>query len=243
MSTPAPSCRRPFSPLASWQQVQPRESQAFLRRAFSRWGRPERLRVDNGTPWGASDGLPTGLVLWLAGLDVWVDHNPACCPQDNGVVERSQGTGKKWAEPGQCDHVPQLQQHLDEADTRQRERYPYRQGQSRMAFCPGLRHAGRYYSEAWERRHWQWVLAAELLAGVVVERQVDKSGRVSLYSRNCYVGKSWAGQRVWVRYDPQGRRWMFSDQNNQLLAYQEAPELSRERIVNLTATDARSKRP
>jgi transposase InsO family protein len=95
-----------------------------LRQAFARWGRPRRLRVDNGTPWGATDGLPTGLVLWLAGLGVGVDHNPACRPQDNGVVERSQGTGKNWAEPGQCDSAAQLQRGLDEADARQRERYP-----------------------------------------------------------------------------------------------------------------------
>ncbi len=85
-------------------------------------------------------------------------------------------------------------------------------------------------------------MAAELLAGVVVARQVDKAGCVSLYSRNRYVGKSWAGQRLWVRYDPEGQRWMFSDAANRLLAYQEAPELSRARIVNLTATDGRSKR-
>ena len=26
--------------------------QAHLRRVFSRWGRPQRFRVDNGTPWG-----------------------------------------------------------------------------------------------------------------------------------------------------------------------------------------------
>jgi hypothetical protein len=242
MSTAVPSCRRPFSPLASWQQVQPRESQTFLRQAFARWGRPERLRVDNGTPWGASDGLPTGLVLWLAGLAVPVDHNPACRPQDNGVVERSQGTGKKWAEPSQCNNVAQLQRGLDEADRRQREQYPYRQGQSRLAILPSLKHSGRRYSLAWEQRHWCWDLVGELLAGVVVSRRVDKAGCVSLYSRNCYVGKTWAGQQVWVRYDPQGQRWTMSDEQNRLLAYREAPELSHERIVNLTATDGRSKR-
>jgi hypothetical protein len=242
MSTAGPSYRRPFSPLASWQQVHPRESQAFLRQAFTRWGRPQRLRVDNGTPWGATDGLPTGLELWLAGLAVGMDHNPACRPQDNGVVERSQGTGKNWAEPGQCDSVAQLQHGLDEADARQRDRYPYAGQASRSVVLPELAHSGRSYSAAWERRHWQWALAEELLAGVVVARQVDKAGCVSLYSRNRYVGKSWAGQRVWVRYDPEGHRWMFSDAGNRLLAYREAPELSQERIVNLTATDGRSKR-
>jgi hypothetical protein len=200
------------------------------------------LRVDNGTPWGATDGLPTALVLWLAGLGVAVAHNRAGRPQENGVVERSQGTGKNWAEPGQCERPEELQRRVDEADARQRESYPYRQGKSRMEVFPGLRHSGRFYSAAWERRHWSLASAEGLLAEVVVERQVDKSGCVSLYSRNRYVGKTWAGRSVWVRYDPQGHRWMFSDSDNRLLAHQQAPELSRERIVNLTATDGRSKR-
>ena len=158
------------------------------------------------------------------------------------MVERSQGTGKNWAEPGQCDSVAQLQQGLDEADARQRERYPYEGQASRALVFPGLAYSGRSYSVAWERRHWQWALAEQLLAGVVVARQVDKAGCVSLYSRNRYVGKTWTGQRVWVRYDPERHRWMFSDAENRVLAYQEAPELSRERIVNMTATDGRSKR-
>ena len=52
---------------------------------------------------GARAGdLPTDLALWLIGLGVGVDWNPPRRPQDNGVVERSQGTAKRWAEPGAC---------------------------------------------------------------------------------------------------------------------------------------------
>jgi hypothetical protein len=222
--------------------VPPQETQQFLRRAFRRWGRPQALRVDNGTPWGASDGLPTGLALWLAGLAVALHANPARRPQDNGVVERSQGTGKNWAEPGQCATPAALQRRLDEADARQRERYPYRDGPSRLAVFPELRASGRCYSQTWEQRHWELGLAAEYLAGFVVERRVDKSGRVSLYSRNVYVSRSLAGQAVWVRYDPEGQRWVCSDRDNRLLAYAAAAEISRERIMHLTATDGRSKR-
>jgi hypothetical protein len=69
-SAPGRSCRRRFSPQGSWARVPVGQSQRFLRRAFARWGRPEQVRVDNGTPWGARGELPTGLVLWLAGLGV-----------------------------------------------------------------------------------------------------------------------------------------------------------------------------
>jgi transposase InsO family protein len=152
--------------------------------------------MDNGTPWGASGGLPTALVLWLAGLGIGVLHNPPRCPQDNGVIERSQGTGKRWAEPWQCDGVADLQQRIDEADQRQRQRYPYRNGHSRSVVFPELWHSGRRYSEAWEQRHWDLGLAEALLSEQVVARQVDATGCVSLYSRNVYVGKSWARQTV-----------------------------------------------
>jgi hypothetical protein len=135
-----------------------------------------------------------------------------------------------------------LQRRFDEADERQRERYPHQRGQSRSQLYPGLRHSGRAYGRGWEARHWSLELAEELLAGLVVARQVDANGRVSLYSRNVYVGRSWAGTVVHVRYDPQGHLWMFSDADGRLLQRREAPEMSRARIIGLTATDARSKR-
>ena len=44
-------------------------------------------------------GVMLYLALWLIGLGIEVIWNPPRCPQANGVVERSQGTGKRWAEP------------------------------------------------------------------------------------------------------------------------------------------------
>src|SRR5262245_9618109 len=81
-STAARSCGPRFSPPARWSQVPPAATQAQLRLAFARWGRPQRLRVDNGPPWGAARGdLPTDLGLWLAGLAVGLDYNPPATPQ------------------------------------------------------------------------------------------------------------------------------------------------------------------
>jgi transposase InsO family protein len=88
-----------FSPLGRWTQVPPTATQAQLRLAFARWGRPQRLRVDNGAPWGTRGDLPTDLQLWLLGMGMAISANPPHRPQDNGVVERSQGTGKRWGEP------------------------------------------------------------------------------------------------------------------------------------------------
>jgi len=243
MSTPARSCGRAFSPLASWEQVPPQQTQAFLREAFARWGRPSWLRVDNGTPWGASGGLPTALVLWAAGCFVRTHHNDARRPEQNGGVERSHGTTKRWAEPWLCESAEELQARAEEASRRQRESYPYRAGKkSRLEAFEGLRHSGRRYSRRWERSGWSLEEALGVLAEVVEKRRVDQNGSVSLYSRNVYVGRSWRGQEVWVRYDPQGRRWTFSDEGGHLLQHQDAPEINRDSILDLTASDSRTKR-
>ncbi len=50
-----------LSPQDQWQEIEPAVVQAMLRRVFQRWGLPDRLRVDNGHPWGAQNDLPTEL--------------------------------------------------------------------------------------------------------------------------------------------------------------------------------------
>ena len=116
------------------------ETQRCLREAFARRGMPAQIRVDNGSPWGSAGDLPTALALWLIGLGIGVIWNPARRPQDNGVVERSQGTGKRWAEPPTCADAAELQRRIDDLDGIQREEYPSIGGMSRLEAFPGLRH-------------------------------------------------------------------------------------------------------
>src|SRR3954471_12459569 len=123
MSTAAPSCGRRFSPLGSWSQVGAQAVQQQLRAAATRWGLPQALRVDNGTPWGSTGGLPTELALWLIGLGVRAVWDPPRRPQRNGVVERSQGVGQDWGEPHTGAGAAELQTRLDELDRVQREEY------------------------------------------------------------------------------------------------------------------------
>src|SRR5262249_38166991 len=150
-----PSYRRPFSPLKYWAHVLDVAVQEQLRAGFTRWGRPRRLGVDNGKPWGSWRALPTALALWLIGLGIEMLWNPPRRPQANGVVERSQGTAKRWGDPGSCASVAQLQRELDEADRLQRERYPLVQGRSRWDLYPGLQHSGRPYTARHEPEQWQ----------------------------------------------------------------------------------------
>ena len=148
MSVVGPSCGRPFSPHGCWLRTPVAKVREELRRAFARWGRPETIRVDNGGPWGSAGDLPPDLALWLIGLGIAVHWNDPHTPTQNGVVERSQGTGRRWAEPGQCDSVAELQRRLRMMDAIQRDSYPSIGGQSRTTAFPGLRHSGRAYSRA-----------------------------------------------------------------------------------------------
>jgi transposase InsO family protein len=222
-----------------WLTVPPQEVQAQLRRAFARWGRPATLRVDNGGPWGSAGDLPPDLALWLIGLGIDLHWNDAHAPRQNGIVERSQGVGKRWTEVEQCRSPSELQQRLQTMDTIQREAYPVNQGQSRATAFPELTHSGRPYSRAWERQQWDHGRVLQHLAGYAVVRKVDQNGDVSLYHRPHYVGILHRAKRVYVMVDPQRVEWVFTDDKGQQVRVQPAEELQPARIQSLTVTNRR----
>jgi hypothetical protein len=207
--------------------------QQALRAAFGRWGLPRYLRVDNGKPWGSWSDLPPALALWLIGLGLDVLWNDPCRPQQNGVVERAQGTAKRWAEPHTCVSVAALQARLDADDRLQRERSPVAQGQSRWELFPGLAHSGRRYGAAGEARRWDLGRVRDHLAGYAVCRRVDCQGKVSVYNRNLYVGVAHGGKDVWVQFDPEQGHWLLSDHAGRQLRSVPAPEISAASIRSL----------
>jgi transposase InsO family protein len=218
--------------------------QESLRGTFTRWGLPRRLRVDNGYPWGSTGAFPPELALWLLGLGVELVWIPPGCPQDNGVVERAQGVGRRRAEPHDCGDAAELQRRCDALDRLQREAYPYAGGHSRWATYPQLRHSGRRYSPAWEARHWSLGPVLRAVAGVVVVRRVDRQGCVSLYNRTRYVGKQHAGGTVYVSLDASGPAWVFAAADGTQLRSVAADELTARRIRELSvgARKGRDKR-
>jgi len=241
MNVAARSCGPRFFPLGQWNQVPATAVQKELRASFERWGLPQRFRVDNGCPWGSKGDLPPELALWLIGLGVEMTWNPPRRPQDNGVVERSQGTGRRWAEPATCRNASELQERLREMDRIQREEYPSVEGRSRLEAYPTLAHSAQPYSAAWERRHWSLSRVAEHLAAYSVPRRVDRKGLLSLYNRSCYVGKQHGGKLVYVTFDPLRLEWLFLDDAGQHLRSHPAPEISRDRIVKLQVLNRRSR--
>jgi hypothetical protein len=216
-------------------------TQGQLRAAFARWGLPRAVRVDNGTPWGSAGDLPTELALWLIGLGVEVIWNPPRKPQDNGVVERSQGTGKRWAEPHTCRDADELGRRLEEQDAIQREEYPSIKGRSRMEAFPGLKHSGRAYRPESEAVAWDLALVLRHLAGYVLTRRADAGGTVSLLNRNRYVSRTRAGRDVFVTLDPLTSEWVFSGPDGVEYRRQKAEELTADRIATLDVSNHRDR--
>ena len=197
------------------------------------------MRVDNGTPWGSWGEFPTDLSLWVIGLGMGIHWNNPRRPQENGVVERSQGTSDRWCEPWTCDSPEELQARLERIDRLYRDVYPYQERLSRTEYFPELAHSGRPYDPARETELWEWTRVAEHLATYVVTRKVDSTGQVSLYSRGHYVGLIHRGKEVYVRYDPNRNEWVISDRDGNQLRSLAADWLSRQSVMDLQVTHRR----
>jgi hypothetical protein len=219
--------------------VPARATLAALRRAFARWGLPGRIRVDNGHPWGSTGDLPTELGLWLLGLGVGLAPNRPGRPQDNGVVENAQGTGKRWADPARCATAAALQRALDAMDRHQREAFP-EAARSRMRLFPALAHSGRPYSRSREAGLWRAGRLREALAEYAAVRRVNARGLVSVYNRNYYVGRRHAGRSAYVRLDAASGDWLFELADGPVLARHPAG-LTWEAIVGRRVTRRRGK--
>jgi hypothetical protein len=232
MSSRGPSWGRWFFPQGYWTQVPVADVQTQVRRQFRRWGVPNALRVDNGNPWGSWSDLPTVLTLWLLGLGVQVLWNDPGRPQQNSKVERSQGTGKRWAEPQQCWSVPELQARLQEADHIQRECYPAVGQLSRLAAFPQLHHSRQPYSRRWEADTWSLERVTQHLADYVVGRVVS-SGRVTLYDQRYYVGRAYDRQTLFVHFDPDSGCWVIKEEQGREVRSHPARGITQAQIVKL----------
>ena len=75
---------------------------SHLTALFRRYGLPERILCDNGSPWGAGEGSPhTTLTVWLLRLGIGVSHGRPYHPQTQGKDERFHRTLKAEVLQGQ----------------------------------------------------------------------------------------------------------------------------------------------
>ena len=81
--------------LAACANEQTETVQKALTRIFERYGLPNNILADNGSPWGAGPYRAwTRLGVWLLKLGIWLDHGRPYHPQTHGKNERFNRTVK-----------------------------------------------------------------------------------------------------------------------------------------------------
>jgi hypothetical protein len=231
-----------FPPQGHWEKVPASEIRRMFRRAFTRWGLPDAVRVDNGYPWGTPRDLPTELALWLIGLGVEVIWNPPAQPRENPKVERCHGVVDSWAEPYACSGPAQLKNHLDWVCRTQCHDYPSIHGASRVAAFPKLLIPRRPYDTSRELELWSLDRVDQWMSQGMWVRRVGKTGTISMYGHRRSLGRNYSGQEVVVRFAVARRYWVVADSEDNVVAQFPASELSKRRIMRLAVGRKRCQR-
>ena len=197
------------------------------------WGRPERIRMDNGAPWGTQSQLPSALGLWLVGLDIDLIYGrPARCT-DNAVVERSQGVLTQWVEPQQCTDRQDCQLRLAWAVKTQRERYRRGDGQTRRQAYPGLYANLRGYDPQQDSRQWFMDRVHHYLSRFRFRRKVETNGHITFFANNYGVGRAYARQYIEIQLDDLTNQWVIRDEYGKEIRRHCPKELTYEQISQL----------
>jgi transposase InsO family protein len=214
--------------------------QAALRRIFRRWGLPQRLRVDNGAPWATWADLPPAFALWLIGLGIEMIWNRPRSPQENAKVERCNGLIASWGDPGSCVDHAHWEAHLGEVVVDQRERYrPRKLGRPRLGAYPELATNPRRFPAAPAPEPFELARVQRWLAHGRWPRIVSKIGQITFYGKAHRVGRAWAGETVWLRFDAQTSEWVIEGKDGQELIRHAAAQITTARICALQVSHPR----
>lgn len=205
-----------FSPHSRISQVDLVALRDHLIAVFKRWGRPVSIKVDNGQPLGdpQKKTIPV-LALWLISFDIQVIWNRPRRPTDNAIVERMQGTTKRWVEIERCGDRSALQEKLNEVKELQRDHYEVTRlkSKTRSAVFPDLYEIKRRYSRAdFDARR-----AHAFLSKTRFVRKVSSNGSISLYDQRYQVGLGYKDQEVAVGFDAEAVAWVvYSAQGQEI---------------------------
>lgn len=165
--------------------------QSHLTHIFQRYGLPQRIAVDNGSPWGDTLGSPyTPLVAWLIRLGVSVSHSRPYHPQTLGKDERFHRTLKA--------EVIDRQSFADLDAAQQRfDRWRYTYNFERPHEAIGMQiPAARYMPSP--RSLPQTLPPIEYSARDIV-RRVQQHGMLSYAGRRLRISKAFIGHPVALR--------------------------------------------
>jgi transposase InsO family protein len=163
----------------------------YLTAAFRRYGLPERMLMDNGSPWGDDWGHPyTPLTAWLIRLGIQVTHGRPYHPQTQGKDERFHRTlSAELLRERAFSDLKTIQQAFD----CWRDDYNLVRPHEALELAVP---ASRYRASQ--------VAFPEVLPPIdygpgAIVRMVSSGGRISFHGRVLYVGKGFRGQPVALR--------------------------------------------
>ncbi|TKJ28941.1 MAG: IS481 family transposase [Chloroflexi bacterium B3_Chlor] len=169
-----------------WQTVQ-----GHLTTVFRRYGLPDRMLMDNGSPWGSDEAHPyTPLTAWLIRLGIDVLHSQPYHPQTLGKCERLHRTLKAEAIGERLFRsLEDCQKHFDQW------RYVYNFQRPHEAL--GMLVPASRYAES-PREFPESLPPIEYSPGAQV-RKVQIGGEIYFHNRTFNVGKAFRGSRVALR--------------------------------------------
>ena len=185
--------------------------QLVLRRAFLRYGLPERVSLDHDSVFydnASASPYPTTLHLWLIALGVDVRFIKRRPPVEHSVIERAHQTMNQQAVAGQTfADGSALQQSLSDRLDFLNHRFPSRSlgGQPPLVAYPEAQHSGRPYRLEWEEDVLDMQRVHEYLAQERWFRRTSSQGQFSLGAHRYSVGKSLGNQTLEITFDSQTR--------------------------------------
>ena len=183
--------------------------QVVLRRAFLRYGLPERVSLDHDSVFydnASASPYPTTLHLWLIALGVEVRFIKQKPPAEHSVIERAHQTMNQQAVAGQTfTDGSALQQSLSDRLDFLNCRFPSRSlgGQPPLVACPEAQHSGRPYRLEWEEDMLDMQRVYEYLAKGRWFRCTSSPGQFSLGSHRYNVGRDLGDQTLEITFDSQ----------------------------------------
>ena len=163
--------------------------QAQLIITFRKYGLPESILIDNGTPWGSYQETRsyTFLEVWMMHLGMQVIHSRPYHPQTLGKDERLHRTLEAELLQGlTLANLQECQTYFD------RWRHMYNTERPHEAL--GMDVPAAHYQPS--PRPFPEVLPPILYPPHAIVRKVDVTGRISFHGRTFRVGKAFRGQPV-----------------------------------------------
>lgn len=166
--------------------------------AFERYGLPERMLMDNGSPWGAcGQSYHTRFTAWLIRLGITAVHGRPHHPQTQGKEERFHRTLKLEVLSRQpvWHRLGELQLAFDTW----RSEYNFKRPHDAL----GLESPASRYAPS--PRAFPSVLPAIEYDSDLQVRRVRENGRIKLQGRELPVSKAFSGEPVGVREVADGK--------------------------------------